>query len=551
MKHLLYLLAGIVLMTSCSDFLDTAPYDSLSPSTTWKTEADAHSFAVGCYNNWVSGSYILYLDCGSDIGYNHFAWENWKPIGDGSLTAASPGANYYNFTTIRRCNDFLENVVDIPFTDEDEKKDLIAQIRTIRAYKYFEMNFWYGGVPIIDSYNSAEEAKVPRNSEEEVKKYVYSELDDLIPDLNEMPLETGRIARATALAIKMRSALYWGDLERAHTTAKEIMSMDKYRLHPDYADLFTLAGKSSNEIIYSVQYMENVAAFGLIGQMYNNIDGGWSSIVPTQNLVDIYEMEDGLIKEESPLYNPVHPFYKRDPRMGMTILFPGQDWKAKNKDEVILNTLDKEIKSIDINGNTVYDSNKNYPLFANNSSKTALSWAKYTIPMEQYNNIWSTSACPILFRYAEVLLTYAETGNELEGPSESIYDALDQVRLRVQMPVVDRAKYSTKESLRELIRRERCVEFAGEGLRRADILRWKDENGRMFAETLLNGDLFRIAGTVNNDEPDPFKRALINLNAPEIEKKIETRKFSTHNRYFPIPQSSIDKNPNLKQNQGY
>ena len=169
MKHLLsYILISstiVVSTTSCSDFLDTAPYDALSPATTWNSETDARSFAVGCYNKWLDGYTILYQDCASDIGYNNFPWEKWTVHGNGKLSASNTGASFYDFTTIRRCNDFLENIENISFTDEAEKKDLISQIRAIRAYKYFEMNFWYGGVPIIASYTTAEEAKVPRNTE--------------------------------------------------------------------------------------------------------------------------------------------------------------------------------------------------------------------------------------------------------------------------------------------------------------------------------------------------------------------------------------------------
>lgn len=550
MKHLVYII-GILFMTSCADFLDTAPYDSLSPSTTWKTESDAQHFAIACYSGMINSSNMFSFDCASDIAYNNFPWEGFRSIGDGTMTASNTGASFYSFTTIRRCNEFLENIGKVSFSNEKVKKDLIAQVRAIRAYKYFELNFWYGGVAIIDSYQSAEEAKVPRNTEENVIKYVNKELDELIPDLNEIPGETGRIAKATALAIKMRSSLYWGDLQRAKEASKAIIDMGKYSLDANYANLFTLEGKSSMEIIYAVQFLENTQGFTLIGKMYNNSDSGQSSLVPTQNLVDMYEMEDGLTKEQSPLYDPVHPFYKRDPRMAMTILYPGQFWKAKNKDVEVLNTLDQDVEVKDANGNISKTRNPNYPIFSNNASKTSLSWAKYSTPMDQYADIWNTSTCPIVFRYAEVLLTYAETSNELSGPSPEVYDLLDKIRHRVSMPAVDRNKYSTKETLRELIRRERGVELAGEGLRRADILRWKDANGKMLAETLLNGDLFRIVGSINYAETNPTKKAVINLNAPESERRIETRKFGTHNRYLPIPQESIDKNPNLKQNTGY
>jgi hypothetical protein len=527
-----------MLITSCSDFLDTIPNDALSPATTWQTEADAEKFVVGCYSDWLSGSDILYWDCGSDIGYNNFPWEGWTVIGNGTLTPANYGTSFYDFTTIRRCLTFLENIERVPFTNEAKKKDLIAQVRAIRAYSYFQLNFWYGGVPIIEPYANADEAKVPRETEGKVKEFIYSEIDAAIADINSAPSARGRIAKGAALAIKMRSALYWEDYDRAQKAAEDIITLNQYELDANYSNLFTIAGQNSKEIILSVQYIETLREQYTIGQMYNNADGGWSSIVPTENLVDMYEMEDGLTKEESTTYNPVHPFKGRDPRMAMTILFPGQDWLGG-----ILNTLDQTLPD--------GSKNENYPLTADNASETALTWAKYLSPMEQYEDIWNTSACPIVFRYADVLLTYAEATNELSGPSDKVYDALDKIRTRAGMPIVDKSKYGTKEKLRDLIRRERAVELAGEGLRRADIVRWKDANGKMLAETVMNGVLSRIVGTINYSETDPYLRATVDVDAPESDIKIEDRKFAAHNRYLPIPQSSRDKNPQLEQNNGY
>ncbi|WP_373734392.1 RagB/SusD family nutrient uptake outer membrane protein, partial [Bacteroides heparinolyticus] len=198
--------------------------------------------------------------------------------------------------------------------------------------------------------------------------------------------------------------------------------------------------------------------------------------------------------------------------------------------------------------------NANYSLAADNASKTALTWAKYLDPITQYNatGIWDTEASPIVFRYAEVLLSYAEAENELNGPSASVYDALDDVRTRAGMPAVDRAKYATKDKLRELIHRERAVEFAGEGLRRADIVRWKTSDGKMVAEKVMNGSLLRVAGTVSMDTSVPAEmRATINPNASKAERLIEERVFKSHYRYLPIPQSARDKNPQLTQNDGY
>lgn len=543
MKRLLvYMLAGVSVlgMTSCSDFLDTVPHDALSPATTWQTEDDAQKFLVGCYDGWADANEILYLDCGSDFGYNNFQWESWKTIGNGSMSAANEVYNLYSFSMIRRCNTFLENIDKVEFSDESVKNDMIGQVRTIRAYQYFDKNWWYGGVPIIENYETAEEAQVARNTEEEVKQFIYDELDAAIPLLNETPKSRGYIAKGTALAIKMRSALYYGDYERAKEAAQAIMDLKQYELDPDYANIFTVAGQGSKEIIASVQYIENLKTLYTIGQMYPNADGGWSSIVPTQNLVDTYEMDNGLTKEEAgDYYDPAHPFAHRDPRMAMTIIFPGQDWNGR-----IFNTLDKQI----VNAATgAEETNGDYPANADNASKTALSWNKYLGPKSQYVDMWSTNACPIVFRYAEVLLTYAEAENELNGPSAKVYDLLNQIRNRVGMPDVDQSKYGTQSTLRELIRRERSVELAGEGLRRADILRWKDANGKMVAETVLNGPLTRIIGTVDHSGTDPYTRATIT----RTDELIENRSFAVHNRYFPMAQSDMDANPNLKQNPGY
>ncbi|MCD8310367.1 MAG: RagB/SusD family nutrient uptake outer membrane protein [Prevotellaceae bacterium] len=538
MKRIMtYLLSVITLtaITSCSDYLDTTPYDSLSPSLTWQTEDDAQSFLIGCYDGWADSYELLYLDCASDYGYNNFSWEGWTFIGNGLMTASNGtyADNLYDFTMIRRCNTFLANIDGVEFTDQAKKNDMIGQVKTIRAYEYFDKNWWFGGVPLIENFSTAEEAQVPRNSEEEVKQFVYDEIDEAINLLYDAPKARGYIAKGTALAVKMRSALYYGDYNRVVDAAKAIMNLGLYQLESDYANLFLVSGQDSKEIINAVQYIENLYTLYTIGQMYNNGEGGWSSIVPTQNLIDAYEMADGQTIDESSDYDPTHPFYNRDPRMAKTVVYPGMYWNGS-----VYNTLDQTIGGA---------ANSNYPTAADNSSKTSLTWAKYLgTGIDYYSDMWDTNACPIIFRYAEVLLSYAEAENELNGPSATVYDLVNQVRRRAGMPDVDQGKYGTQEKLRELIRRERGVEFAGEGLRRADILRWKDSSGNILATTLMNGTLSRITGTVNDAEADETLRATVTGTAA-----IETRIFNSYHRYFPIPQDAIDKNPNLTQNPGY
>lgn len=548
-----YIFAGVALtlMASCSDFLDTLPSDALTPETTWKTEQDAQKFLIGCYDGWEKGEELLYMDCASDFGYNNFQWEGYKDFGNGTLSQANPGTNFYDYTIIRRCNTLLENIDKIAFSDEKVKKDLIAQARVIRAYRYFKMNWLYGGVAQIGNYGSAQEAQVERATEAQIREFIHTELDECTSDLSEKPAARGRIAQGAALAIRMREALYYGDWQVAKEKAQAIIDLSKkngnlYELEKGadgYSRLFQVAGQDSKEIILAVQYINSTKPLGVIGQMYNNGDGGWSSIVPTYQLIDTYEMKSGLtITESGSGYDPAHPFKNRDPRLALTVIYPGADYIKADGTKAVFNTLDKTIDG---------SANANFMTAADNASKTGLTWNKYLGPITQYADIWKSNACPIVFRYAEVLLTWAEAENELNGPSEDVYAKIDEVRTRVGMPKVDRNKYNSKETLRELIWRERGVEFAGEGIRRADILRWKTSDGKMLAEKVLNVTLERRVGTVDMKGGDPESRATIKQDASAADKKIEDRKFEKKNRYFPFGQEVLDKNPKLTQNEGY
>lgn len=536
-------------VSSCSDFLDTVPHNILTPENTWKTETDAEKFLIGCYDKWMDANLIIAFDATSDIAFGNFARTSLRHLSNGGINAsnvADNDINLYKFDKIRLCNELIDRIDDINFEDEKKKNNIIGQAKVIRASQYFIMNWWFNGVPIIENYQSAEEALVPRNSEEEVKKFVYDELDEAIPMLYDKPEARGRIAKGAALALKMRSALYYGDYERAKSAAEDIFKLKQYELEDVYSDLFMVEHQDSKEIILSLQYIDNLYATDKMRvYIYNNLDGGWSGCVPLQDLVNYYEMDNGQTLEEalaSGYYNPAHPYDKRDPRMRMTILYPGRDW-----DGGIYNTLDINVKND--KGEEV--KNLNYPTASDNASQSGLTWAKYAgTGKDYYPDKGSCNVCPIVFRYAEVLLSYAEAANELSDvPSDDIYDKIDEVRERAGMPLVDREKYNTKEKLRELIRRERCVELAGEGLRRADIVRWKNNDGKMLAETLLNKTVTRVTGTVNMDKSlSEGLRATIDVAETA---NLDIRIFKPYHRYLPIPQSARDLNPKLTQNEGY
>ena len=532
-------LVCILFFSSCEDFLNRYPKDALSPATTWLTQGDAERFLIGLYsgNGFIHGELFFYLDCASDIGFSFHAHEGWRAIGNGTMSPTGQVSNQYTFGTIRRVNYFLSNIDRVEM-DEAVRRDMIAQARFIRAWRYYLLNRMYGGVPIItDLPISAEDAQRPRNTNEEVRDFIFSELDLALLDIRDTPAQTGRVARGAVLALKMRSALWHGNYQRALDASRAITALGQYQLFRDgtpyaFSRLFSIAERNNSEIILSRQRI-NPGDTEWFVTIPNNADGGWSSMVPTQNLINMFEMANGLTRcNPASGYDPTRPFYNRDPRMAMTVLVPGIYWPTNYRG--ILNALDQYLP----NGT----SNPNFPRGANNASSTGLTWAKYFLPREQFlndegNPVWNPVGVQyIAFRYAEVLLTRAETSNELFGPSNEVYDALDDIRNRAGMPPVDRARYNTQETLRELIRRERTVELAGEGVRRFDIIRWG------IAQEVMNGPLLRAVGTIDYDEPNPFRRAIIS--GTEL---IEDRVFLPHHRFLPFPQSAINNNPNLKQ----
>ena len=338
-----YIFAGLTLLslslTSCDDFLDTAPNDALTPSKTWKTESDVNKFLTGCYDFFQPAISLVYWDAGSDFGYNNFPWEGFTCIGNGTMTPSNPGArpdpawrggymDLYDFQTIRRCNTLLANVDKATFSSEAVKKDMVAQCRFIRAYRYFVMTNRYGGVPIIDNYSTAQEAQVPRSSEADVHKYIKDELAAVIADINTVPTQRGRAGKGAALALKMRLALYESDWATAKEAAQAIIDLGQYSLESNYATLFQVAGQDSKEIILASQQESNNYAYDWSFYFPNSV-GGWSSVVPTQQCVDNYEMANGMTIDESGSgYDPTHPYHGRDPRLSATIIYPGCDWSA-------------------------------------------------------------------------------------------------------------------------------------------------------------------------------------------------------------------------------
>lgn len=513
--------AGFI--TGCSkDFLDRGPKDALSPGTFWKTKQDADLALTGLYRGFESAGNLLYRDCGSDNSFNNFPWEGWRPIGDGTVSPTNPGSSYFNYSIINRCNEFLQSAEAMDF---EGKEIYMAQARFLRAYRYYLLTTNYGDVPLVtEVFLHPNDSKVPRDPKEKIQEFIESELKAVIPVLppSYTAGEYGKATKGAAQALLARFYLYYGKYADALAAANSITG---YSLFPSYTGLFEPENEQNSEVILSVQLTQDLYSIDFTPYLPNSI-GGWSSVVPTQQLVDAYEMANGLTTAEAgAAYNPQNPYVNRDPRLRATVIYPGA-----------LFYNGKVYSSIVPEDNDYYNK-------ADNASKTGYNYRKYLNYVVPGTQFWNSGRDIYIFRYAEILLTIAEAKVELNQIDEELYNAIDAVRERAGMPPTDRAKYNNQAKLRELVRRERRVEFAGEGLRRDDIIRWR------IAPEVMNVELkgTKRGEVLSTTQPNGDHNVNLNLDA----NVIESRSFAEKNYLLPIPQGAIDRNPELTQNTGY
>lgn len=520
-KYSLYIVL-LLFITSCSsDFLDRNPLDQPSNEAFWNTEKDALAAATGCYEGWFSMDEVVYFDCASDNAYNPYAWENWQVQATGYATPNNYGQNYMKYDKIVRCNNFLANI-DRPIMSEEVRSRLTSEVRFLRAWHYFLKVTLYGDVPLITEVLGVDNSNLPRTPKAEVVKFILDELTAIAPELPESYTgeNVGRVTKGAALTLKARMEIFEGDYTACAATCEQIMKLN-YSLFPDYRGLFKIANVNNAEVIMDVQYVENLAKNTILGVMPPASVGGWSSIDPTQALVDAYECTDGKTISESKVYDPKEPYKNRDPRLDATIIYPGCLYEGK-----YFNSID------------VKDPNGDY-YAPYGRSKTGYHPRKYIDNLADYADMWNTGMNAIVMRYAEVLLMYAESKVELNQIDASAYEALNTIRTRAGMPEIDRAIYNNQSKMRELVRRERRVELAMEGLRWFDICRWK------IGEEVMPGQVYgALLGTV-----DP-ENGTLNLTDERI--KTEVRLFDPAKHYlWPIPQDVIDATDAIKQNPGY
>lgn len=534
--------AMLIVLAGCSDdFLERTPSDQVS-STNFFTQEKDLIYAVNAvyasigFNHW-ERSYgystdLLRIEAITDNALDHHSWNAGYRLADGTASAYDWYVEHRwreRYRGIQRANRIFEGADGVTDIVAEKKARLIAEAKVLRAYFYFDLVYLFGNVPFITTSLTPDEAT------ESTRTDKTTILDAMVADLTSAAADLptsyssdniGRVTQGAAISLKARILLYQEKWEEAAVAAKEVMDMGVYNIYPSYQEMFTYEGINNSEVIFDLQEMhEKQWNFTLQNYGPNSV-GGWSSGCPLQSLVDAYECTDGNTIDVSPLFDPNNPYANRDPRLTHSILYPGREWR-----DGVFNTIPgatypgKEI----VPGDDLTDGTGGQW----NKTATGYNWLKY-ISEDDIDNgdYWNGAIHFILIRYAEILLTYAEAKIESDDIDQSVYDAINEVRQRpdVNMPAITTGK--TRDQLRTIVRRERRVELAFEGLRLMDIRRWK------IAENVMPG----VPEGLTYTDPDTGEDVTLSWGE---------RTFNPNKHYlWPIPQTEVDIS-HLEQNPGW
>ncbi|MDH6304220.1 hypothetical protein M2463_000725 [Parabacteroides sp. PH5-13] len=518
-------LLAMIAVSCTEDLLNPLPKDRLASDLFWKTTEDAVYASNGVYS--ILGGQWRYsmMDAYSDLSHIILQWRSESQIEKHTFDASSnvvadEWSHYYRI--VQAANNFLENVDLVEEIDNGLKNRLKAEVKSLRAFAYINLVMLYGDVPLSTTSLSIQEAKeITRTPAKDVWDFISEELTAASNDLPAVQEERGRVTKGVALALKARAMLYAGRYQEAKSAAKAVMDLGVHKIYDSYADLFDYEGESSSEIMFARQYTKNISSHDIFNfYTPNSLYTQRCQAVPTKRLVDAYAMKTTGLPIEDPAsgFNPKDPYKDRDPRLSHTIYVTGDVLPDGN----ILNTLPGNGSGDDIT------------ISAENVTPTGWYFKKY-VSNADYADPGNCGVNLIYLRYAEVLLTYAEASIELGGAdlNQSVLDALNEIRKRsdVNMPTVTTLNQA---ELRKIVRRERVVELAMEGLRLYDIRRWR------IGEEV-------IPGTVKGMTYENASGALVT-----VELSGYVKEFKADRHYlWPVPFREIDLNNNLTQNPNY
>lgn len=588
-KYSIFALAlamGAMTLTSCEDafgnFLDKQPSNELTKADVLgdytllvQNHNDTYNFLLHGANRINSS----WLDAATDLAESSIGTSGTRTtfnIGNyygsgGSAELTSVWESRYR--GIRKCNitiNTLEADTENKLRPADIKEDLyntqkanyIAEARFLRAYFYWELFLRYGPVPLVttelDPNGDLMTGYTTRPDLKTFMDYLFKEVKECEAGLK-TATETndatyaGEANKPSARALYVRMMLYMASPRysaQSNVTWQQAADAAKGFLD-DYGSEYSLETRTNGGVAAynnawllnsyadknpEIIFFRNDVAIGWSGISTDTPvgEGGQGGLCPSQNLVDMYDMEDGSapfkkydktgapvytngkpeINEESG-YSEQHMWQNRDPRLAATVLYNGVEWNGRQIN-VVRGMGDNPIGNQNVTP-TGYYVRKYIPetILSSNHSGTA-------------KRLWR------IFTYSEILLSYAEALNEADyaGNKDQVCDLLDQIRHRggILGNVADREDLDSQEAMRNFIHKERTIELAFEEHRWWDVRRWN------VAGEALGRDIYGVDVAADGT----------------ITRKVaQTRKWQDKFYLYPIPEAEVWKIGQDFQNDGW
>lgn len=506
----------------------------------------------------VSSNKLAMRDCASDDGEFGAVAEDIQNVNNGNWSAIKTYDDSWSlYKGIRAANSFIAEIAQVDFTRYEHQgsyKNWMKQLkyfpyeaRVLRAHYFFELARRYGDIAMPLEVLTEEEANsIGKTPFAEVINFIANECDEAaanLPDsyVNEPESEIGRVTKGFAMAVKSKALLYAAsklhnpsmDTELWKKSAKaalDIINTGFYSLDPQ---------ESANNLDSKEVVLMRINSESTIFELFNfplrfTYGSRTSTLIPfsnfpSQNLVDAFETVNGYKVTlentgwvcEDPAFDPQSPYENRDKRFYLAILANGTSFKE--------NTIETFKGGIDDG------------IISQGGSPTGYFLRKY---IQETTNFEPGKESAnkhhwVIYRYAETLLTYAESMvnafndvNYTDGtyPHSALW-AINEVRKNADMPLIPSMG---KEDFLERLYNEWRVEFAFEDHRFWDVRRWK------IADTTQR-ELYGVKIEKQADGTFNFYKNLY-----------ETRNWRDCMYLYPIPQSELYKNTNLNpQNTGW
>lgn len=492
---ILLLLAGV---TGCQKQLEEVPYSFLSNANIYDNEADVDKALIGAYSalNFDSNNDLFFFFMTS--GPSEHLVTRLKTGAQGRMSAVNfistdPQVAIWNdlYMGINRANAIIDNIGSAEL-DAATQNAKVAEARFIRAFDYFYLVRFFGGVPLQLSETTNfddNSVKKPRNTLQEVYNSI---IDDLSFAEKYLPpaVSKSNYGRATSYAAmgilgKVYLTMAGKPLLQTDMYAKAVAELQgvlgKYTLLPNYGDIFSITNEANGEIIFARPNITGLDGAGTVLTFYAG----------APNSPYAYNGGQYQFGFTADFYNSFSP---QDTRRDVTMLY------------TYTNNLGQSV---------TFNSPNNPPgLYAGGPTTAGgIPFGKLKDPGNK-TSPYASGNDWIFLRYADVLLMLAESYNEMGNSSQAL-PYLNQVRRRAGIDLVTE---TNKDSLRNIIRQERKWELAGEFTEYPDLQRWGDLQASM---------------AIN-----PDAKQMHNVYDPKYE-------------LFPIPQNQLQANEFLKQNPGY